>query len=189
MNKERKVIKPGTIVFFNRDVEGKELEALSDKSLTVVINGDLSLEEDLSFKGNLYVEGDIDGISRDIIIEGSLNCKGEMEAGDVLITENIDIYNYMYVANIFVDGNFYSNSDINSSKIVVGECLWAEEIDSCEVCVSGDICCKFINANNYDIIVAGDFESEDGVKADCVNVLGKMRISGSIEARVIDVGY
>lgn len=190
MNKERQVIEPGTIVFFSGYVEGKELEPLSGKSLIIVIKGDLTLDEDLYFAGDLYVDGNINGESIDsIAIDGSLNCNGEIDIRNICITGDFKVYDHIEAYDICVDGDFYADCAVSALKIKVGRCFWTLDVDSTSISVGEDFSCESVDANDNDIIVAGDFESEGNVSADFINVLGKMHVAGTINANEIKVGY
>ena len=188
MNKERQVIKPGTIVFFNRNVNGAELESLSDKSLTVVICGDLFLEKYFRFNGNLYVEGNVNE-NQNIEINGDFICGGEINLKDIYIEGDFKAYNSSVNArNITVSGEFYAYS-VDSHEITVNEFFYAEDVNSLDICVGGDFSCESIDANHADISVAGDFECRDGIeRAGCITVLGKMNVDRTIEADTIKVG-
>ena len=187
MNKERQVIKPGTIVFFNRNVKGEELEGLSDKSLTVVINGDLLLESDFNFKGDLYVES-IRG-KYDICIDGNLTCNEEVNTYDILVARDFTTYEYVKANNIFVGGDFYSKVGMDTLDITVEGCFWTEELEASSVCVGGDFRCESIESSGFKIDVAGDFECKDAVYARTVNVLGRVHVDGPIDADEIKIGY
>lgn len=189
MNKERKVIEPGTVVFFNGDVEGKELEPLSGKSLTVVVKGDLSLDEDFFFAGDLYVDGDIDGGYVDIAIEGSLNCNREINVRNICITGDFKVYDLIETYDICVDGDFYADCAISAVDIKVGRCFWALDVDSSSISVGEDFSCESVDTNDSYINVAGDFESEGNVSADFIKILGRMHVKGTIETKEIKVGY
>ena len=189
MNKERKVIEPGTIIYFDRDVEGEELRDLSEESLIIVINGDLTLEEDFYFEGDLYVGGNINGESVDIAIDGSLNCNGEINIRNICITGDFKAYDHTEAYDISVDGDFYADCAVGAVDIKVGRCFWALDVDSASISVGEDFCCESVDTNDSDINVAGDFESEGEVKADFINVLGRMHVTGNIEANEIKVGY
>ena len=190
MNKERKVIEPGTIIYFDRNVKGEELRDLSEESLIIVINGDLTLEEDFYFEGDLYVIGNIIG-KADIFIEGNICCSGEINVKNIEVTADFESYYEIDAYDISVNGDFCAAiACIDASKIRVGGCFYACDINSCEVCVGGDLCCEEVDANSNNIDVAGDFEcTHGGVAADCVTVLGKMSVTGAIEANIITVGY
>ena len=189
MNKERQVIEPGTVVFFNGDVAATELAALSAKSLIIVIKGDLSLDEDLYFAGDLYVDGNIDG-DADIAIDGSLNCNGEIDIENVCITGDFKAYDYTCACDISVDGDFYADCAVSAADIKVGGCFWALDVDSTSISIGEDFSCESVNTNDSDINVAGDFESEGEVEADCIAVLGRMHVAGgNIIANEIKVGY
>ena len=187
MKKERQVIEPGTIVFFNRDVEGKELESLSGKSLTVVINGDLSLKHGFRFKGNLDIEGDIFG-KQNIDINGNLSCNGEIYARDICVKGDFKTYNFVEAQHILIGGDFYAEDTINSCKITVGQCFWAVQIDCYDVLVGENFCCDTIDTNGRDISIVGNFDSDGEVTANCITVLGRMHLTGPIEADEIKVG-
>ena len=125
MNKEQTVTELDTIVFFDRDVTGKEIEALSDKSLTVVVTGNLSLDEDLYFKGNLYVEGNINGKS-DVNIYGSLVCE-EIECYYLSITEDLDC-SECDASFIWVDGTFNVEHKVTGCVLEILGSFCAEEV-------------------------------------------------------------
>lgn len=188
MNKERQVIEPGTVVFFNGDVAATELAGLSAKSLIIVIKGDLSLDEDLYFAGDLYVDGNIYG-DADIAIDGNLNCNGEINVENVCITGDFKTYSYTLTCDISVDGDFFVDCEVGAADIKVGGCFLALEVDSTSIMVGEDFSCESVDVNESEIIVAGDFESEGNVSADVINVLGRMHVTGTIEANEIKVGY
>lgn len=188
MNKERQVIEPGTVVFFNGEVAATELESLSGKSLIIVIKGDLSLDGDLYFAGDLYVDGNIDG-DADIAIDGSLNCNGVIDIENICITGDFKAYDYTCACDISVDGDFYADCAVSAADIKVGGCFLALEVDSTSIMVGEDFSCESVDVNESEIIVAGDFESEGNVSADVINVLGRMHVTGNIEANEIKVGY
>ena len=191
MNKERKVIEPGTVIYFDRAVKGEELRDLSEESLIVVINGDLTLKEDFYFKGDLYVIGNISG-DRNIFIEGSLWCNEEINVENIEVTSDFEIYDNIEACDISVNGDFCAAiACINASKIRVGGSFYACDISSFEICVGGNFCCEEVDTNSCNIDVAGDFEcTHGGVNAcSCLTVLGKLCVEGDIEADVIIVGY
>lgn len=190
MNKERQVIEPGTVVFFSGDVKGKELESLSGKSLIIVIKGDLSFDEDFFFEGDLYVDGDIVGGYVDIAIDGSLNCNREINVRNICITGDFKVYDHIETYDICVDGDFYADCVVDAGEIKVGRCFWALDVESTSISVGEDFSCESVNTNDSDINVAGDFESEGEVEADCIAVLGRMHVAGgNIIANEIKVGY
>ena len=189
MNKERQVIEPGTVVFFNGDVAATELAGLSAKSLIIVIKGDLSLDEDLYFAGDLYVDGNIYG-DADIAIDGNLNCNGEINVENVCITGDFKVYDHIETYDICVDGDFYADCAVDAGEIKVGRCFWALDVESTSISVGEDFSCESVDTNDSDINVAGDFESEGEVEADCIAVLGRMHVAGgNIIANEIKVGY
>lgn len=189
MNKERQVIQPGTVVFFSGDAEGKELESLSGKSFIIIINGDLTLREDLDFKGDLYVNGNINGENADIAIDGGLNCNGEINIRNICISGDFYAYDHTETYNISVDGDFYANCAVGAVDIKVERCFWALDVESSSISVGEDFSCESVNANYYDINVAGDFECTHGsIIANMINVLGRMHVVGSITVDEIKVG-
>lgn len=188
MNKERQVIEPGAVVFFSGEVAATELESLSGKSFTVVIKGDLSLDEDLYFAGDLYVDGNIDGFF-DMAIDGSLNCNERINVENVCITGDFKAYDYTCAGDICVDGDFYADCAVSAADIKVGGCFWALDVDSTLISIGEDFSCESLDANESEIIVAGDFKSEGNVSADVIDVLGRMHVTGTIEANEIKVGY
>lgn len=187
MNKERQVIKPGTIVFFNRDVKGKELKDLSEESLIIVINGDLILEEDFYFQGDLYIKGDVkEGNS--LSVDGNFICKGEIDLKDICIEGNFETYDLVQARHVHVYGDFYAYG-VDAHNITVGKLFCAEDVNCLDICVGGDISCESICANHSDINVAGNLECREGIdNAGDITILGKMNVIGTIEAYSIKVG-
>lgn len=189
MNKERKVIEPGTIIYFDRNVKGEELRDLSEESLIIVINGDLTLKEDFYFEGDLYVIGNITG-KVNIFIEGNICCNGEISVKNIEVTADFEIHDDIAAQDISVDGDFFANdSYVDICTLRVAGSFYAGEISTTDICVGEDFYCESVDANGSKIEVAGDFEcTRQVMSAAGVTVLGKLHVEGKIEADVIDVG-
>lgn len=162
MKKERKVIEPNAIVYFDGDVDVPKLNHLfQDFQGDIIINGNLLLKEEglIVQCNNLYVMGNI------VVFGAGIN-------------------------GIWVDGNLYVGGDIDCCDMNInGVCECMGSIDSYEINVAEDLYVKAgIITNGYDINVGGDFTCENEIEAANIVVLSKMHVTDTVEAYSISVG-
>ena len=159
MNKERKVTEENIVVVFDRDVKSSELNVLlKGFHGDVVINKSLEIDQDLQLECNLYV---ILSILAPAYNTKKIHIYGDLYCGDVGCYE------------IYVQGLFYSEGRIDSTRIVVGENLYCDA----EIYTWGN-----------DILVAGDLECTD-IEAGEVHVCGQLKVENGISATKVCIGY
>lgn len=192
MKQERNVTK-GAIIVFKESIAGGDLEKLKNQNYSdVVINGDLIIDKNLEFVGNLYVTGKILSASNDVTILGSLYCEGEVYGKEINVNGDFCVDQLLYAKGIRVKGDLIACGNIiNEAAIKVwGTLKCNAKIISKNICVAGSIYCQqYMDAKHSNIDVAGDLECRGAIEANNIHVLGKMNVFDGIMARKIKIGY
>ena len=160
MNKERKVT--NAVIVFDRNVKVSELERIGkDFEGDIVINKKLIIDKEVELFGNMHVMGEI-------------KKKSPIAEYTIYIHGNLYCYGEIHAQNINVDGSLFSESYIYAKNITV----------------EGDFtCCAKTECFGYDLIVSGDIECYDAIKAERVLALNRITAYAPIAAKLIKSGY
>ena len=146
MNKERKVIDPNAVVFFDRDVTATELNSYRELLHgDVVIWGDLDVDTDLNIDCNVYVIGVVKApYNNTINIQGDLYCEGPIDGWDINVSGDLYCEGIINSTDIKVGENLYCGMDIQAmnSKVAVAGELECFKIDADEICVLNKLMVK-----------------------------------------------
>ena len=160
MNKKRNVT--NAVIVFDKNVKVSELEHIGkDFNGDIVINKKLIIDKEIELLGNLHVIG---GIKR----------KSPIAEYAIYLNGNLYCYDEIHAQNINIDGSLFSESYIYAKNITV----------------EGDFTCYAkTECFGYDVIVSGDIESYDVIKAERVLALNRITAHAPIAAKFIKSGY
>ena len=160
MKKKRNVT--NAVIVFDRNVKVSELERIGkDFEGDIVINKKLIIDKEVELFGNLHVIG---GIKR----------KSPISEYAIYLYGNLYCYDEIHAHDINIDGSLFSESFIYAKNIIV----------------EGNFTCYAkTECFGYDIIVSGDVESYDVIKAERVLVLNRIIAYAPIAAKFIKSGY
>lgn len=170
--------KRDAVVVFNGDTTAKHLMSIITPEFigNVIVNGNIGFDDNIEFKGGLFVVGDL--------------LKSTNDFGIIINLVDLYVSGIIDVNQINVIQDFINEGDIDSYDInVSGDIINKGNINSCDIKVYGDIF-NFGNIDSLDINVGGDAINEGNITTAEgefeMNVCGEIFNKGYINASYVN---